>query len=77
MIYGYDTCVVNEYGLRQMREISFDADADPLRELAAFLASAADTIDEGVSERWHVHIPEALQRKLACDVVVCSNRPVA
>ncbi len=64
MIYGYDSCTINEYGLRQMREISIAAAPSALRQLADFLQEAADDMANASSSHWHKHVPSALQRLL-------------
>jgi len=73
MIYGYDSGTINEYGLRQMREISVAVSPDDLRALAEFLTSAADELQGGVSDHWHKHVSDSLQRRLGCDVIVLSS----
>jgi hypothetical protein len=72
MIYGYDSGVLNEDGLKQMREISIASGADNLRELAAFLLQAADDMEQAKSAQWHRHVLEALQQALKCDVIVAT-----
>jgi len=70
MIYGYDSQTINEYGLKQMREISIAADAGALRELAEFISECADELESAVSRHWHRHAPASLQRGVGCDVIV-------
>ncbi|MBI1372199.1 MAG: hypothetical protein GC159_05485 [Phycisphaera sp.] len=72
MIYGYDVQVINEHGLKQMREISIEADAPTLRELAAFLGSVADEMDASthISPHWHRHAPAKLAEQLGGDFIV-------
>lgn len=74
MIYGYDEKTLNDYGLRQMKEISIQGSPDDLRELAGFLAESAEQLENASSSNWHRHVPESLQRKIGCDLIVLSNR---
>jgi hypothetical protein len=73
MVYGYDSRTVNEYGLKQMREISVQCSSTALRDLAAFLLEVADEVEVASSDTWHRHAPNALQRKLGCDVIVFAS----
>ena len=75
MIYGYDSRTVNEYGLKQLREISIAVSPNDLRGLAEFLRDAADELEGATSDHWHRHMPTPLQRKLGCDVVVLNSKP--
>ncbi len=77
MIYGYDSHTVNEYGLKQMREISLALSADDLRQLADFLQNSADELEGAAPEHWHRHIPDSLRRSVGCDVIVFTNQPQA
>jgi hypothetical protein len=70
MIFGYDSRPINNYGLKQMNEISIEASPDALRALAQFLAEAAEDLPQAMSDQWHRHIPQELQRALGCDVIV-------
>ena len=62
MIYGYDSRTVNEYGLKQLREISLAVSPDDLRELADFLRDTAVELEGAASDHWHRHIPDPLRR---------------
>jgi hypothetical protein len=73
MVYGYDSRTINEYGLKQMREISFKLPANTLRELARFLLQSADELQDATSPNWHRHSPPALERDVGCDVIVLSD----
>jgi hypothetical protein len=73
MIYGYDSRTINEYGLRQMREISVAASPVALRELAQFFGECADELESGGSSHWHRHASTSLQRQLGCDVIVLNS----
>ena len=75
MIYGYDSRTLNEYGLKQMREVSVAVSSDDLRALADFLTNAADELDGAVSCHWHKHAPDSLQRALGCDIIVLNSNP--
>jgi hypothetical protein len=75
MIYGYDSRTINEYGLKQLREISLAVSPDNLRELAEFLRESADELEGASSAHWHRHMPDALRRKVGCDVIVLNNKP--
>lgn len=59
MIYGYSKKVVNEYGLLQMREVSFAMSPTKLRVVATFLARVAEQLESGHTFL-HRHIDEVL-----------------
>jgi hypothetical protein len=73
MIYGYDSRTINEYGLKQMREISVTASPVALRELAQFLMECADELEASASNHWHRHASCALRREVGCDVIVVNS----
>ena len=57
--YGYQRKVVDpEYGLMELREVSFDLSPEGLRRLAAFLRDCADRVEAGDLRSDHVHIEE-------------------
>lgn len=57
MLYGYSSRTVNEeYGLLEMREITFDASPTNLRKIARFLEKMADVIETGQAKSSHAHI---------------------
>ncbi|MDG3007413.1 Imm32 family immunity protein [Paludisphaera mucosa] len=57
--YGYQRAVVDaEYGLLELREVSFDLSPDGLRRLATFLRECADRAEAGDLRSGHVHIEE-------------------
>jgi hypothetical protein len=56
MIYGYKLKEINEIGLLEMKEITFLAPSDVLREIARFLEDMAHQIDEGTLLSSHRHI---------------------
>lgn len=71
-VYGYSKRVVNEYGLHEMSEVTFNVSAEELRRVAAFLIDCADMID---SRQWrtdHMHIDRPWDE---CDVIVCHPNP--
>ncbi|MCA8991361.1 MAG: hypothetical protein KDA69_01425 [Planctomycetaceae bacterium] len=70
MIYGYDRRTVNEQGLREMQEVTFAMPANQIREVAAFLNSAADKLEGVPSIQAHEHAPEALRDAIGCDIIV-------
>ena len=75
MIYGYDIRTLNEYGLKQMREISITASPDALRQMSEFLAEAARELeDSAASSHWHKHVPSTLQKAIGCDVVILNSK---
>lgn len=69
MIYGYSVNQLNIYGLLELREVTFDATSEDLREIAAFLVQMADSIDSGelapgshrhlrtINKSWHTRHP--------------------
>lgn len=75
MIYGYDSRTLNEYGLKQLREISLAMSPQDIRELASFLQEAAEELEGASSGHWHLHAPDALRRKVGCDVIVLNSKP--
>lgn len=71
MIYGYVSRTLNEYGLKQMREVTISASPNDLREVAAFLSEVADELDShAVSVQFHRHLPPELKQAIGCDVIV-------
>lgn len=57
MLYGYPLKQVNEYGLCELKEITFAASADVLRDVARFLNAMAALMDSGeFSKHSHWHI---------------------
>jgi len=60
MIYGYSEKVVNEqYGLLQMREVSFAMSPSQLRLVATFLARVAEQLESGQTFL-HRHIEDLM-----------------
>ena len=57
MLFGYpDKIVDKQYGLYQLREVSFQFAPSVLRRVAAFLDSAADAIEKNTFRSSHIHI---------------------
>lgn len=62
MIYGYGLKQVNNYGLLEMKEVTFVTSPQVLREVARFLVAAAQEMEAGkLSESWHRHIGNVVQ----------------
>jgi len=57
-IFGYSKCVVNEHGLSEMSEVTFDVPLQDLRRIAAFLAECADRGESGEWWSSHLHLTE-------------------
>jgi hypothetical protein len=71
MVYGYETRTLNEYGLKEMREVTFSTRPDTLRAIAQFLVEAAAQLEsQPMSPNWHRHVSPAIARSLCCDVIV-------
>jgi hypothetical protein len=70
MVYGYDCRTINEYGLKQLREISLAVSPNDLRSLAEFLKDTANELEQATSGHWHRHVPDALRRNIGCDVII-------
>lgn len=61
MIYGYVLTTVNEYDLCEMKEITFAASPDVLREIAGFLENMAGLMESGGFDNCsHIHIGNAI-----------------
>ncbi len=78
-IYGYQRAVVDqEYGLLEMREVSFDLGAADLRRVAAFLRHCADRLDAGEWRSDHAHLdnfdPEWVRDHPELNVVVLHRK---
>jgi hypothetical protein len=57
MIYGYPTREVNDYGLLEIRELTFSAPPAVLRDISRFLAETANLMDAGAFQTCsHRHI---------------------
>lgn len=80
MIYGYSEKIVDEeYGLLQLREISFEFAPRELKRIAAFLNSAAEAIEKDTLRSSHIHIGSSAQHWSAdcpnCEIIVLHPRP--
>ncbi|TFZ07656.1 Imm32 family immunity protein [Ramlibacter humi] len=61
-IFGYPAgAPLNDHGLVELEEVSFAADADALRLIAAYLLSAADGMDAAGAKFGHVHAQDEVQ----------------
>jgi hypothetical protein len=57
MVSGYSRAQLNEYGLLELREVSFGLSSERLRDIARFLLEMADEIDGSKpSSSWHRHL---------------------
>ncbi len=62
MIYGYKLSEVNKHGLLELKEVTFAADAETLRELGQFFVLMADAMDRGEFNRTsHRHIGSVVE----------------
>jgi hypothetical protein len=55
-IFGYENKIINEFGLMEMREITFQGKANHLRLIAKFLQECADYIESNPGDLDHDHI---------------------
>ncbi len=61
MIYGYSEKQLNEYGLLEMKEITFSTSPEALRKIAFFLNEMANLMDdEGFGKISHRHIQNTI-----------------
>jgi hypothetical protein len=79
-IYGYKREVANaEFGLLELREISFNLQADDLRRVSRFLERCAVEIESGLWRSSHVHLSSLDPSWRAChpdtDVIVLNPDP--
>lgn len=57
MIYGYSNKKVNEYGLLEMKEITFSVSPEVLRKIGFFLNEVADSMESDLFQKSsHSHI---------------------
>lgn len=62
MIYGYSKKQVNEYGLHDLKEITFSTSPETLRQIADFLNQSASLMEEGWFEKCsHRHIQDEMK----------------
>ncbi len=79
MLYGYSRRVINRYGLRELKEVTFQASPDDLRRIATFLTDAASQIEAGTAKTDHLHlsIEDAGWGKMHPEMDVVVSLPVA
>ena len=62
MFYGYSKKQLNEYGLQDLREVTFSASPDVLRQIADFLNESASMMEEGWFDKCsHRHIQDEVK----------------
>ncbi len=62
MIYGYSKAQVNEYGLLDLKEITFSASPEVLRQIATFLNQSASMMEDGWFDKCsHRHIQDEIK----------------
>lgn len=64
---------LNEYGLVELNELSFSADAQTIRAIAKFLSDAADEMDKLGEKYDHMHMQDrsSFWKESWPDIVVC------
>ena len=67
--FGYSNRVVNEYGLHELSEVTFDLPLLDLRRIAAFLLDCADAAESGKWQNSHRHIQDHDPTWSECDVI--------
>ncbi len=71
-VYGYQQRVADEeFGLLQMREITFDATAAELRAVAAFILDCAERFESRDWRSSHRHMTPAMP---GVEIIVCQSR---
>lgn len=61
MIFGYPKKQINEFGLLEMKEITFSSSPDELKQIARFLAEMAELMEESDFENCsHRHIQNTI-----------------
>ncbi len=74
MIYGYANKKVDQYGLLELKEVTFAVEPGALRKIAGFLTSMADAMDAGQFRTDHRHIGEVdrswSSKRMSCDIIV-------
>ena len=62
MICGYaERTLDKQYGLLELREVTFSVGPDALREIAGFLSTMAEQIEAGQFSTDHRHIGEVVR----------------
>jgi len=60
-MYGYSTGVaLDQYGLMELREVTFAASPEVLRQISRFLELAADKMERGEFDEGREHIDRVL-----------------
>jgi hypothetical protein len=57
-IYGYSKRLLNEHGLREMSEVTFEVSMADLRRIATFLNDFADRVESGTWRSSHRHLTQ-------------------
>jgi hypothetical protein len=57
-IFGYKNKKVNEHGLLEMSEVTFQASPDTLRAIAKLLTDAANLIEKNPGSIDHLHLQD-------------------
>lgn len=78
MIFGYSEKQLNEYGLLEMKEVTFSTSSETLRKISYFLNEAATLIDNGSFDKnSHIHIQNIIPDWDDCypnrNIIVCSS----
>jgi hypothetical protein len=55
-IFGYTKRQVNDFGLMELTEVSFDLSANDLRTIAGFMLECADELESGSFRTSHRHL---------------------
>ena len=79
MISGYARETINAHGLLELREVTFSLSTTHLRQLAEFLITTANRIEDGTLRTGHLHARQALSeqwmREAGCDVIIINEGP--
>jgi hypothetical protein len=77
--FGYSKRVVNEHGLHELSEVTFEVPTNDLRTIAAFLVDCADKAESGEWSNSHRHLTEHDRRwdnrHPDSDVIVINPNP--
>jgi len=57
-MFGYSKRVVNEHGLHELQEVTFDVPLSDLRRIAAFLVECANAAESREWRNSHRHLTE-------------------
>lgn len=61
MIYGYPSKELNEYGLVELKEVTFSASPKVLRQIGEFILDMANLMEKGEFTTSHYHIETFVQ----------------